>query len=296
MRRIIIRNFGIILGLGLAMGCGSTHQAAWDEGTTSGVTSDRDRLVEEGNAAWAGRDDEAQVLIAIERWEGALSIDADDPELWVSVARARYFLADCHIRFDETREEEFRATYQASTQDAERALVQMSPDFASRMRDGSRIEEAIEVLDESAVPALYWRSSALGKWASAEGFATLLSYKDEIRAVMSFCLEQDEDYYYAGPHRYFGVFFARAPAFAGGDLEQSREHFDTTLRMHTNYFASHVLFAQDYATKAQDRELFTRELQWVLDADAESIPEIAPENRCEQRKARSLITEADERF
>ena len=108
MQRMILINLSAVLVMGLAMGCGSTHQAAWDEGTTSAASgesaesTDRARLVEEGNAAWAGRDDEAQVMTAIERWEGALSIDADDPELWVSVARARYFLADCHIRFDET--------------------------------------------------------------------------------------------------------------------------------------------------------------------------------------------------
>jgi len=87
----------------------------------------------------------------------------------------------------------------------------LSSDFAQRMQAGTRIEEAVSILDRTAVPALYWRSANLGKWAAAQGFATLLSYKDEIRAVMTRCLELDANYFFAGPHRYFGAFYARAP-------------------------------------------------------------------------------------
>jgi len=54
--------------------------------------------------------------------------------------------------------------------------------------------------------------------------------------------------------------------------------------------------AQDYAIKAQDRALFDQQLQWVLSHDPESMPELAPENRCEQRKARELLENADEHF
>ena len=72
--------------------------------------------------------------------------------------------------------------------------------------------------------------------AVARGFATILSYKDEIRAIMARCLELDAAYFHSGPHRYFGAFYARVPAFAGGDLERSREHFDTALSVDPNYF------------------------------------------------------------
>lgn len=292
------------LAMGSALlGCGTSREAAWDTtpavaaaDTSEEAVSRRDQLLNEGREAWAGRDEEASVDTAIQRFQAALEIDGTDYETWVSLSRALYFKADCHVRFDQARNAEFMSTFEEGTRAAERSLMALSSDFAERMQNGTRIEEAVSVLDARAVPALYWRSSNLGKWASADGFATLLSYKDEIRAIMQFCLENDQEYYYYGPDRYFGVFYARAPSFAGGDLERSREHFETSLRQYENYFATHVLMAQDYAVKAQDRSVFDARLAFVLDGDPESIPEVAPENRCEQRKARELQGQADEFF
>lgn len=299
----MFRHVGIwSVAIAMLASCGS-NEGAWaptttpsDAPQTQHAASERDTLVEQANQAWAGRDEEANVRSAIEGYSAALQIDGSDHALWTQLSRARYYLSDCHLRFDEAQREEFMSSFLQGKEDAERALVVISPDFAQRMESGTRIEEAVELLDRTAVPALYWRASNLGKWASADGFATLLSYKDEIRAVMTVCLEQDPHYYYAGPHRYFGVFYSRAPSFAGGDLERSREHFETSIRNQPNYFATHVLFAEDYAVKAQDRALYEEQLNWVLQNDPELIPEVAPENRCEQRKARLALELINERF
>ena len=284
-------------------GCGESRQGAWDTTPTASngaveqsSTSHHDELVAAGEAAWAQRDELAQVDTAIQQFQAAVEAEPGDHESWVKLSRALYFKSDCHLRFQDGADEQFLASFEQGTQAAEHALVALSADFGERMRAGTRIEEAVDTLDASAVPALYWRSSNLGKWASAKGFATLLSYKDEIRAIMQRCLDLDPTYNHYGPDRYFGVFYGRAPSFAGGDLEQSREHFETSMEHEPNYFATHVLMAQDYAIKAQDRALFDQQLQWVLSHDPESMPELAPENRCEQRKARELLENADEHF
>lgn len=282
----------------LAVGCGTSREEAWDTTPTAnaGGTSSDDQAMEAGNQAWAGRDEVSSVDQAIASYSTATEADPSNYEAWVALSRAYYFKADCHTRFEEGQEEAFLSTFESGTQAAERGLMAISDDFAERMRNGTRIEEAVSVLEANAVPALYWRSSNLGKWASADGFATLLSYKDEIRAVMQRCLELDAEYYYYGPDRYFGVFYGRAPSFAGGDLERSREHFEASLAQQPNYFATHVLMAQDFAVKSQDRALFEEQLNWVLENDPESLPDVAPENRCEQRKARLLLATADEVF
>lgn len=282
----------------LAVGCGTSRDEAWDTtpaADAAGGSSDN-QAMEAGNQAWAGRDESASVDQAIASYSAVTEADPGNYDAWVALSRAQYFKADCHLRFEDGQDEAFLSTLEAGTQAAERGLMAVSDEFAERMRNGTRIEEAVSVLEASAVPALYWRSSNLGKWASADGFATLLSYKDEIRAVMQRCLELDAPYYYYGPDRYFGVFYGRAPSFAGGDLERSREHFEASLAQQPNYFATHVLMAQDFAVKSQDRALFEEQLNWVLENDPESLPEVAPENRCEQRKARLLLATADEVF
>ena len=288
----------------LAVGCGG-REAAWETTTAAKTTPAAAGAADAGEeirtaalSAWDQRADEAQLRAAISAWEKAVAADPSDHESWTQLSRALYFLADGHIRFhsDEAHEEQMLATYEKSVTAAEKALIAMSEPFAKRMRDGDDIQEAVEVLDAGAVPALYWRSSALGKWASAKGFATLLSHKDEIKAIMQHCLDAAPTFFYQGPDRYFGVFYARAPGFAGGDPVKSQKHFEASLKAHPDYLGTRVLMAQDLAVKIQNREMFETQLKYVLEADVNVIPEIAAENGVEQKKAKALLAQAEEFF
>lgn len=282
--------------------CGTVdHGAAWEssdarEARAEAHEGERETLIRAGDEAWEARDDADKTLEAIRAYRDAAEIDPNDVDTLTKLAHAEYYYADCHLSFDEDDEEAYKQMLQRSTQSAEYALIAQSSEFANRMRNGWRIEEAVTVLDKTAVPALYWRSSALGKWASAEGFATLLSYKDEVKAIMERCLELDQPFYYYGPDRYFGVFYGRAPAMSGGDLNKSRAHFDLSLEKEPNYFATRVLMADDYAVKAQDKQLYRELLEHVINGDADALPEAAPENRCEQRKAKLLLEQIEDRF
>jgi tetratricopeptide (TPR) repeat protein len=297
---VVVSHVAVALALTACGGGG--RQAAWEGSTTpvaqagQAALSEHDRLRAEGEAAWAERDDEGRLRAAVDAWTQALAADASDWELWARLARAQYFLADGHMQFDPAREADTTTMYQAAITSAERSLQALSPEFARRMAAGEAVTTAVSVLDARAVPSLYWRSSALGKWARRDGFATILAYKDEIRAVMTRCLELDRDYFFAGPDRYFGAFFAVAPAYAGGDLNRSREHFEYSASRFPGYFGTHVLYAVEYAVKQQDRALFERELRLVIDGDPGALADVRAENLAEQRKARDALARIDELF
>ena len=287
----------------LAAACGSSRQGAWSQPVAPRADAQAPQaqermatLEQEAEQHWTKRGQETELRAAIQAWNQVTEADPTRHETWVRLSRANYLLADGFLSFDDNRRDEFNETHEQGVRAAERALVALSPDFGRRMEAGTRIEEAIAVLDRSAVPALYWRSANLGKWASAQGFATLLSYKDEIRAVMQFCLEHDEDYFFAGPHRYFGAFYARAPAFAGGDLTKSEFHFKRAIDRHPNYLATRVLYATDYAVKAQNRALYEEQLNLVIAGDPAAEPTVEPENQIEQRKARAALAEVADKF
>ncbi len=261
--------------------------------------TDRATLVTAGETAWASRGDEAQLRQAIQSWSQALQMDATDDALWVKLARAQYFLAYGHLAFDTARAEETAATYQTSISSANRALALINHDFADRMEAAAQlpdIEAALRLLDVRAVPALYWRASALGRWARSQDFTAVLRLKDEIRATMSRALELERDYFFAGPDRYFGAFFAVAPSYAGGDLARSRQHFEYSIARYPDCFSTRVLFATEYATKAQDRTLFRQQLELVIAGNPDAMPELAPENRVEQRKATEALARIEELF
>lgn len=296
-----------VLGLALALasaGCGGGRTSAFDDGTTpSGgapVTAEaqatHDGLVTQGDAAFAERSDRARLQAAIDAYTQALEAVPGDHATWVKLSRAQYFLAYGHMEFDPALEAETTAMYQSAITSAERGLAALSPQFADQVRTTGQFASGLPSLDQRAVGLVYWRSSALGRWARRDGFATVLAYKDEIRASMTRCLELDREYFFGGPDRYFGAFFAVAPSYAGGDLERSRQHFDYSISRYPGYFGTHVLYAVEYAVKTQDRALFTRELQYVLDNDPNTLPDVAPENRVEQQKARDALGRADELF
>ena len=101
--------------------------------------------------------------------------------------------------------------------------------------------------------------------------------------------ECDPNYSYAAPDRYWGAYYAIAPSFAGGDLDKSEKHFKKSILAAPGYLATKVLYAQYYATKRQDSALFETLLNEVISADATAIPELTPENKAEQAKARKLL-------
>jgi hypothetical protein len=248
------------------------------------------------DAAWANRGNAAQAKAAVDAWAKASEIDPKNVKALNELTHAIYFYADCHLRFDEDNPDAYKSAHQEGTRAAERALSAMSPAFAERMASGELIEEAITVLNASAVPALYWRSSNLGRWAILDSFATLLSHKDEIRAVMEFCLDEAPLYWYQAPDRYFGVFYAKAPGFAGGDMRKSAAHFNISIDAQPNYFGTRILMAEEWAIKEDNRPLFEELVNYVLNGDPNSLPDIVPENLCEQRKAKKLMAEIDDTF
>lgn len=281
--------------------CGSTRETAWETTEGAGALDEASKakvadLLNQANAAWDGRADINQAKAAVDALKAATAIDPGNADALSNLSHAIYFYADCHLRFDEDNPDLYKNTHEEGTKAAEKALAALSPDFAAKMAAGSRIEDALDTLDRSAVPALYWRSSNLGRWATLESFATLLSYKDEIRAIMEFCLAEDPTYWYQAPDRYFGVFYAKAPGFAGGDMKKSAAHFNVSMEAHPDYWGTRILMAEEWAIKEDNRALYEELINYVLQGDPNVIPYIKPENQCEQRKAQILKDDIDEYF
>ena len=282
-------------------GCGETRESAWETTPQAGAVDEAAQaqvaeLLQQANVAWDGRSDINQAKAAVDALKAATDIDPGNGEALANLSHAIYFYADCHLRFDEENPELYNSTHEEGTKAAEKALGALSPAFAEKMAAGSRIEDALDALDASAVPALYWRSSNLGRWATLESFATLLSYKDEIRAIMEFCLAQDPAYWYQAPDRYFGIFYAKAPGFAGGDMKKSSMHFNISMEAHPDYWGTRILMAEEWAIKEDNRALFEELVDYVLAGDPNVVPYIKPENMCEQRKAQILKDDIDEYF
>lgn len=269
------------------------NQQATGQQTSTTAGDEVAKLVAEGNTHWDQRTSAEEIRAAITAWEKALEQQPGDLDVLTKLTRAHYFLADAYLR---DSEKEYLATMDKGVKWGERAMVAASPEFEKMMRDGAKLPEAVKVMPKAGVPAMYWYASALGKWAKKKGFAVLLGQKDNVKATMDRALELDPNYYYGGPHRYFGAYYAIAPAFAGGDLEKSKVHFKKSLEIEPNYVGTKVLWAQELAVKTQDEELFDKLLAEVLETPDDVIPEVRPEIMIEKIKAKELIAQKDDLF
>lgn len=267
----------------------------------------------EAEAAFALRLDKAELQKAIDTWEAAIPIEtpgatADERRemvynVYIALSRAYYFKADAHVRFEKADlgedawEIEMEKTYDKGIEYAERAMYVYSPDYQKAVTQmETPREEAISALDKGAVPAMYWYATNLGKWALLKGLGEALGQVDAIKAMMDYALEQDPEYYHYGPYRYFGGYYTKLP-FPGGDLEQSKEFFDKAVEAAPYYLATRVLYAELWAVKEDDEDVYKTQLQMVLDADLSTLPaELLPENTIEQKKAKILMGQIDDNF
>jgi hypothetical protein len=178
----------------------------------------------------------------------------------------------------------------------ERALVSLYPALQQGPSQADPISANLALIDAKGMEALTWYVSNLGAYAASRGMTSLIFYRDRVTAILERMLVVDPHYLYSTPHRYWAIYLSRAPAFAGGSLEQARVHFEQALATHPGFFANGCDYAQFYAVPKGDRALFERLLGAVLAADSDSIADMAPEMRMEQARARHLMGQVEVLF
>ncbi len=275
-------------------GCVTSRTAGWEDASERGQLSEAEQAetMKKALRHWENRQDQVELRMALEALEQVAHSNPNHLQALSLLSRGYYFLADSHLQDIEEK----KKTWETGTTWGERALA-THPEFKKKVVDGNaRPEDAIGALDEKYKEAIYWTAVNLGKWAKHSGVPTQLKYKGRIREFIQRVEALDADFFYGAPDRYWGVYYAVAPGFAGGSMEKSKEHFDRSLKIEPNYLATHVLLAENYATKKGDRALFKKHLQKVLDADANAIPAIRPENLLEKEKAKKMLADLESYF
>jgi hypothetical protein len=159
-------------------------------------------------------------------------------------------------------------------------------------------EEEVKASNKKDVPYLFWGATCWASWImihldSIEAMAEL----PRVELMMRRSLELDEGFYYGGPHIFMGIWLASRPAVAGGDLQKAQEHFLRALELGEGKFLmAYVYYADNYARRALDKELFISTLEKVLETPADSTPELTLLNTVAQQKAQELLARVDDYF
>lgn len=148
------------------------------------------------------------------------------------------------------------------------------------------------------VPYVFWAASCWGSWISLnQGSMEAMAELPRVEMMMKKVLELDEAFYYGGAHIFMGVLDASRPRVAGGDLDRARDHFLKAIELGDGKFLmARVYYADYYAKKAFDRELFVSILEKVLEIPADITPELTLLNSVAHTKAKEMLDQADEYF
>ncbi|MBW2584986.1 MAG: TRAP transporter TatT component family protein [Deltaproteobacteria bacterium] len=159
-------------------------------------------------------------------------------------------------------------------------------------------ETGLQKMGTKDVPYLFWAASCWGSWISLnmrsmEAMAEL----PRVEAMMKRVLVLDETFYYGGAHIFMGVLEASKPRIAGGNLNRARDHFLKAIELGNGRFLmAKVYYANYYAKKAFDRELYISTLENVLEIPVAIVPELTLLNTVAHTKAKKMLGEVDEYF
>ena len=246
----------------------------------------------------AGASDEAARASAEEAahaFETAAAASSSPGPAWLRAARVRKASAEtAGVRAAAVRGgpaapflEAAAREAQVCADDARRAWKLAAPEASLAAQAGKPSTDVAALVSEAAAEPFYLEAVCAGIWARAQGVTPLLERAAELRAalarVAALAPELDE----AGPDRELGRLLAAIPAYAGGELDSAKAHFERALKI-APVARTRVAYAEGVAVKIQDRKLFQDQLALVV-ASADDKSAIAD-------KARALLQRIDELF
>lgn len=148
-----------------------------------------------------------------------------------------------------------------------------------------------------AVPVLYAMGVAWTSYIQANSDDwNAIAELGRVKYLMERVIELDETWENGGPHLYLAGLETALPPSMGGNLEKGREHFERAIELSEGkYLMTRVIYAQQYARFAFDKELHDRLLREVLDADP-VVEGMTLTNMVAKERARELLDESDEYF
>lgn len=148
------------------------------------------------------------------------------------------------------------------------------------------------------VSFLYWTAAS---WASAIALSIdnpdLLAELYLVEALIDRALELDESYDSGAIHSFLIAYEMVRVEGEGDPVSRARHHYDRALELSEGRLASPmVTYAQSVAVQEQDYASFRRMLDRALSIDPDLVPEARLLNLIMQRRARWLLSRADELF
>jgi hypothetical protein len=227
--------------------------------------------------------------------DGLIEAYPQNEELLIAGAKAYSSYA---ALFSEEERDKARLLYLKAKEYGLRALSKRREFKEVLPKPLNQFEPCLGELGKKDVPALFWTASCWGSWISlSTDSVEALAEVPKVICMMQRVLDLDEAFYYGGAHLFMGVYHTSRPEAYGGNPEKACSHFNRAFELSQEKFLmAHVLYAKYYARQTFDRELFVSTLEKVLEAPADSVPELTLVNTVAKQQAKELLEKVDDYF
>ena len=228
--------------------------------------------------------------------EGMLLEDPQNEELLLYAAQGFYGYSYGFIELEDSERAQqlYRRCYDHAHEALHLAGLELNPETAAV----ADLEAATAKLGKAAVPALFWSASCLAKWIDLDrDDITSVANLASAAILMQRVLDLDENFYYGGPHMFFGVYYGGRSPMLGGNFAMSEEHFRRAGEINRQKLLMVDLLQAEYLYRQQlNRTAFHDTLQNILDAPQGLYPEMALVNAIVKQRAEYLLELEDEWF
>jgi hypothetical protein len=282
--------FVLLLITTLLSGCSSRRLAV--QATLPLISSQIVSMQEERDVDLA----EKAIPASLKMLEG---LAKEDPEnIWILQKLAEGFCGYAFSFLEDSESARASALYLRGKDYAFRALEIQSNSKTWRRLSLDEWSKRLAKVTPSQQPALFWAGQCWGSWLSlnldsVEAFSSL----PRIDSLMNRALALDPDFHYAGPHLFLGAYYGGRSRLLGGNPDKARNHFEQALKItEGKYLLVSFLYAKTYAVQNQNQKLFKTQLDKVLEASDDVLPEQRLANQIAKRKAAVLLGKIDELF
>ena len=177
-----------------------------------------------------------------------------------------------------------------------RGLATRHAGFAARLRADPRA--TVRATTKPEVPLLYWTAAAWGAaMAISKDVPDLIADQPVVEALIDRALELDEGFGDGAIHGFLISYELSRQGAPGDPTERARAHFDRVVSLTKGQLASpYVALAEGVSVRRQDRGEFESLLRQALAIDPEASPEFRLVTIIMQRRARWLMSRADQLF
>jgi hypothetical protein len=228
--------------------------------------------------------------------EGLLKNDPENRELLVTLSMG---FSGYSLLFVEKDEPERASRLYGRARDyGIRALGDKGDALRNSAGLGRETKTLLKAMGEDDLEALFWTAFSWNAWINLNlDKPEALSQLGVAGAFLERIMEIDPGYMHGLPHLLMGVSLAARPPLLGGDRVRAKSAFEAALRLSRGkFFLVHYYFARYYAVMAQDRGLFFRLIEEIIDGDPHALKDVCLINAAIRHRAETLKDMADEFF